>query len=64
MEVELIDLASACEEANWLRDLLFQFFFEKKIPPIFIHCDSTAAIGTVQNHYYNGKIHIYNEETQ
>ena len=45
MEAELISLASASEEANWLRDLLFQIpYFEKPIPPILIHCDSTAAI--------------------
>ena len=25
------------------------------IPPILIHCDSTAAIGRVKNCYYNGK---------
>lgn len=30
MEAELIALASASEEANWLRDLLFQIpYFEK-----------------------------------
>ena len=51
MEAELISLASATEEANWLGDLLFQIlYFEKPIPPILIHCDSTAAIGRVQNH--------------
>ena len=32
MEAELIVLASASEEANWLRDLLFQIpYFEKPI---------------------------------
>ena len=56
MEAELIVLVSTREEANWLRDLLFQIpYFEKPIPPILIHCDSTATIGGVQNHYYNGK---------
>ena len=56
MEAELIVLASACEEANWLRDLLFQIpYFEKPIPPILIYSDGTAAIGRVQNRYYNGK---------
>ena len=29
--------------------------WEKPIPPILIHCDSTAAIGRVKNCYYNGK---------
>ncbi|WMV16377.1 hypothetical protein MTR67_009762 [Solanum verrucosum] len=54
MEAELIALASANKEANWLRDLLFKIpYFEKPIPPILIRCDSTAAIGRVQNRYYN-----------
>jgi hypothetical protein len=56
MEAELIALASASEEANWLRDLLYEIpLWEKPIPPILIHCDSTAAIGKVRNRYYNGK---------
>jgi len=56
MEAELIALAAACEEADWLRGLLYEIpFWEKPIPPVLIHCDSTAAIGRVQNHYYNGK---------
>ena len=56
MEAELIALASASEEANWLRDLLYEIpLWKKLIPPILIHCDSTAAIGKVKNHYYNGK---------
>jgi hypothetical protein len=56
MEAELIALASASEEANWLRDLLYEIpLWEKPIPPILIHCDSTAAIGRVRNRYYNGK---------
>lgn len=46
MEVELIALASACEKINWLRDLLFEIpLWEKPVPPILIHCDSTPAIG-------------------
>ena len=46
MEVELIILASACEEAGWLRDLLSEIpMWNKPIPPILIHCDSTTAIG-------------------
>ena len=56
MEAKLIVLASASEEVNWLRDLLFQIsYFEKSIHPILIHCDSNAAIGRIQNCYYNGK---------
>ena len=56
MEAELIALASASEEANWLRDLLHEIpLWEKPIPPILIHCDSTATIGKVRNRFYNGK---------
>ena len=29
--------------------------WEKPVPPVLIHCDSTATIGRVQNRYYNGK---------
>ncbi|RWR85165.1 putative Polyprotein [Cinnamomum micranthum f. kanehirae] len=55
MEAELIALASASEEANWLRDLLHEIpLWEKPVPPVLIHCDSTAAIARVQNRYYNG----------
>ena len=56
MEAKLIALASASEEANWLKDLLYEIsLWEKPIPPILIHCDNTAAIGRVKNRYYNGK---------
>ena len=56
MEVELIALASANEKANWFRDLLYEIqLWEKPIPPILIHCDSTATIGRVKNRHYNGK---------
>ena len=56
MEAELIALVSACEEVNWLRDLLHEIpFWEKPIPPVLIRCDSTVAIGRVNNHFYNGK---------
>ena len=50
MEAELIALASASEEANWLTNLLFQIpYYEKPFPIILIHCDSAAAIGRFQN---------------
>ena len=40
MEAELIALTLASEEANWLRDLLYEItLWEKLIPPILIHCD-------------------------
>ena len=56
MEAKLIALGSVSEEANWLRDLLYEIpLWENPIPPILIHCDSIAAIGRVKNRYYNGK---------
>jgi len=56
MEAELIALASASEEASWLKDMLNEIpMWEKPVPPILIHCDSTAAIGRVRNRFYNGK---------
>ena len=56
MEAELIALSLTSEEANWLRDLLYEIpLWEEPIPPILIHCDSIAAIGRVKNRYYNGK---------
>ena len=56
MEAELIALVSTSEEANQFRDLLYEIpLWEKPIPPILIHYDSTTAIGRVKNRYYNGK---------
>ena len=56
MEAKLITLSLASEEAGWLRDLLSKIpMWEKPIPPVLIHCDSTTTIGRVRNKYYNGK---------
>ena len=56
MESEMIALATASEEADWLRSLLSDTpLWEKPVPAVLIHCDSTAAIAKVQNRYYNGK---------
>ena len=56
MESEMIALATASEEAGWLRGLLAEIpLGEKPIPAVLIHCDSTAAIAKIQNRYYNGK---------
>ncbi|WCJ43236.1 hypothetical protein M5689_023991 [Euphorbia peplus] len=56
MDAELIALAVASEEANWLRCLLAEIpLWEKPIPAVLIHCDSTAAIAKIQNRYYNEK---------
>jgi len=52
----MIALATASEEASWLRSLLAEIpLWEKPLPVVLIHCDSTAAIAKIKNHYYNGK---------
>ena len=56
MESELIALSLASEEASWLRSFLSDIpIWQRPVPATLIHCDSTAAIGRVQNQYYNGK---------
>ena len=41
----MIALASASEEAGWLRNLLSNTpLWERSIPTVLIHCDSTAVI--------------------
>jgi len=52
----MIALATASEEASWLRSLLAEIpLWEKPLPTVLIHCDSTAAIAKIKNRYYNGK---------
>ncbi|CAL1352493.1 unnamed protein product [Linum trigynum] len=56
MESEMIALETASEEASWLRGLLSEIpLWERSVPPVLIHCDSTAAISKVENRFYNGK---------
>ncbi|GAU27591.1 hypothetical protein TSUD_271320 [Trifolium subterraneum] len=56
MESEMIALATASEEASWLRCLLSEIpLWEKPMPAVLIHCDSTAAIAKIENRFYNGK---------
>lgn len=56
MNSDMIALATASEEASWLRCLLTEIpLWEKIMPAILIHYDSTAAIEKIENHYYNGK---------
>lgn len=56
MESEMIALAAASEEASWLRCLLSEIpLWERPLPAVLIHCDSTAAIAKIENRYYNGK---------
>ena len=47
-------LEKTSEEASWLRFLLIPSW-EKPLPAVLIHCDSTAAIAKIKNRYYNGK---------
>ena len=52
----MIALATASEEASWLRSLLAEIpLWERPIPVVLILCDSTAAIAKIENRYYNGK---------
>ncbi|KAI5388393.1 hypothetical protein KIW84_074186 [Lathyrus oleraceus] len=56
MESEMIALAIASEEANWLRCLLAEIpLWEKPMSIVLIHCDNTTAIAKIENRYYNGK---------
>ena len=49
-------LEKSSEEASWLRSLLAEIpLWEKPLPAVLIHCDSTAAIAKIKNRYYNGK---------
>ena len=49
-------LEKTSEEASWLRSLLAEIpLWEKPLPAVLIHCDSTAAIAKIKNHYYNVK---------
>ena len=53
----MIAPATASEEASWLRCLLAEILlWERPIPAVLIHCDSTTAIvKKIENRYYNGK---------
>ncbi|XP_014626187.1 uncharacterized protein [Glycine max] len=56
MKSEMIALATASEETSWLRSLLAEIpLWERPIPVVLIHCDSTVAIAKIENRYYNGK---------
>lgn len=56
MESEFIALDKAGEEAEWLRNFLEDIpCWNKPVPAVTIHCDSTSAIARAQNSMYNGK---------
>lgn len=55
MEAEFVALDKASEQAEWLRQFLEDIpRWEMLVPPLCIHCDSTAAIGTAERVLYNG----------
>ena len=46
----MIALATASEEASWLRSLHAKIsLWERPIPAVLIHCDSTATIAKIEN---------------
>lgn len=56
MESEFVALASACKEAEWLRDLLLDIdFWPRPMPSITMYCDSEATMSRALNKVYNGK---------
>ena len=56
MESEFIALELAGHEAEWLRNLLANIpLWGKSSSPVYILCDSQAAIGVANNNSYNGK---------
>ncbi|XP_058751954.1 uncharacterized protein LOC131625071 [Vicia villosa] len=56
MEFQMIALASASEDASWLRCLLVEIsLWEKPMSIELLHYDSTASIAKIVNRYYTGK---------
>ena len=54
--LELIALADACKEVEWLRNLLMEIpLWSKPSPAVLINCDNQATIYNVSNKTYNGK---------
>ena len=63
MESKIIVLATASEEASWLRSLLAKIpLWEKPLPAVLIHCDIITAIAKIKNRYYNGKRQHINQK--
>ncbi|GJR69566.1 zinc finger, CCHC-type containing protein [Tanacetum coccineum] len=56
MESELVALAAASKEAEWLRNLILEIpLWSKPIAPIFICCDSAATLAKAYSQMYNEK---------
>ncbi|XP_021768494.1 uncharacterized protein LOC110732796 [Chenopodium quinoa] len=55
MAAEFIALASASEEAEWLRNLMIELpLLPKSMPPVAIHCDSNSELIKAYSQVYNG----------
>nr|GEV45398.1 zinc finger, CCHC-type [Tanacetum cinerariifolium] len=56
MKFELVALAAAGKEAEWLKNLLIEIpLWVKPMAPISIRCDSVATLAKAYSHMYNGK---------
>ncbi|MCI12219.1 G-type lectin S-receptor-like serine/threonine protein kinase RLK1-like, partial [Trifolium medium] len=56
MESEFVALASAGQEAEWLKDLLLEVPLAKdNVSKVWIHCDSQATLARAFSEVYNGK---------
>ncbi|GKA62651.1 hypothetical protein Tco_0762170, partial [Tanacetum coccineum] len=56
IESEFVDLAAAGNEAEWLRNLIYEIpLWPKSISPISIHCDSAGTLAKAYSQIYNGK---------
>ncbi|GKB73905.1 hypothetical protein Tco_0935317 [Tanacetum coccineum] len=56
MESEFVALAAAGNEAQWLRNLIYEIpLWPKPISTISIRCDSAATLAKSYSQVYNGK---------
>jgi len=56
MAAEFIALAAGSNEAEWLRNLLYEIpVWQKPMAPVSIHCDSQSTLSKAYNQVYNGK---------
>nr|GEU96918.1 zinc finger, CCHC-type [Tanacetum cinerariifolium] len=56
MEYEFVVLSAAGNEAEWLKNLLFEIsLWVKPMAPISIRCDSAATLAKAYSQMYNGK---------
>ncbi|GJZ55719.1 retrovirus-related pol polyprotein from transposon TNT 1-94 [Tanacetum coccineum] len=56
MEAEILALAPASKEAEWLRNMLLDIeLWPQPMPAISLHCDSQSTLSRAYNKVYNGK---------